>query len=365
MAYYLDLFSPETHEAFSRSMRDVSGFRPSQAGVAARVQAGDILVCYVTKVSRWAGLLSVQSGPFTDHSPLFQSPDPFTLRFRVEAVVWLPLELAIPIRDPRAWTQLSFTRGHSGRSSTWTGQLRSSLTRLDEEDGALLEALLRRQRDKPEAFHLTEEDRRRLTRPRVRAEARVSAASVPEDLPPLPETGTTRESLDIQALLAYIGARMKMRVWIPPHDRAAVVARQPDVASALVDRLPLNYDSEILKTVEQIDVLWLKGRAIQRAFEVEHTTSVYSGILRMADLLALQPNMDIHLHLVAPADRRAKVFQEVRRPVFERLERGPLSARCTYLSYDGVQKLASEPLLHRLQDDVLEEYQENIEDPKN
>ena len=75
--------------------------------------------------------------------------------------------------------------------------------------------------------------------------------------------------------------------------------------------------------------------------------------------------MDIHLHLVAPADRRAKVFQEVRRPVFERLERGPLSARCTYLSYDGVQKLASEPLLHRLQDDVLEEYQENIEDPKN
>jgi hypothetical protein len=26
---------------------------------------------------------------------------------------------------------------------------------------------------------------------------------------------------------------------------------------------------------------------------VEHTTSIYSGILRMADLLALQPNMDI------------------------------------------------------------------------
>ncbi len=29
------------------------------------------------------------------------------------------------------------------------------------------------------------------------------------------------------------------------------------------------------------------------AFEVEHSTPIYSGTLRMADLLALQPNMDI------------------------------------------------------------------------
>jgi hypothetical protein len=66
-----------------------------------------------------------------------------------------------------------------------------------------------------------------------------------------------------------------------------------------------------LKTIEQIDVLWLKGRAIKRAFEVEHSTSIYSGILRMADLLALQPNMDIRLHIVAPIPRRGKVFHEL------------------------------------------------------
>jgi hypothetical protein len=37
-----------------------------------------------------------------------------------------------------------------------------------------------------------------------------------------------------------------------------------------------------------------------RAFEVEHTTAIYSGLLRMADLLSLVPNMDIKLHIVAP-----------------------------------------------------------------
>jgi hypothetical protein len=42
---------------------------------------------------------------------------------------------------------------------------------------------------------------------------------------------------------------------------------------ALLDSLPLNYDETTIRTMEQIDVLWLRGRAIQRAFEVEHTTS--------------------------------------------------------------------------------------------
>lgn len=69
-----------------------------------------------------------------------------------------------------------------------------------------------------------------------------------------------------------------------------------------------------------------------RAFEIEHTTAIYSGILRMADLLALQPNMDIRLNIIAPSERREKVFQELRRPVFSLLERGPLSESCSFIS---------------------------------
>lgn len=45
----------------------------------------------------------------------------------------------------------------------------------------------------------------------------------------------------------------------------------------------------------------------------------------MADLLALQPNMDIKLHIVAPEARREKVFSEIRRPVFSLLDRAPLA----------------------------------------
>jgi hypothetical protein len=129
----------------------------------------------------------------------------------------------------------------------------------------------------------------------------------------------------------------------------------------MIDELPLSYDSTTLQTIEQIDVLWLNGRSIARAFEVEHTTAVYSGILRMADLLALQPNMDIKLHIVAPEARKGKVMNEIQRPVFSLLEKGPLSEYCTFLPYGSLQELSALKHLRYLSDAVLEEYAEGPE----
>src|SRR6266702_8205786 len=86
MAYYLDLFSPETHERFSSSARSVSGFRVRHRHIAGRVKAGDKLVCYLTRLSRWVGLLEVVEGPYEDASPLFvvEGSDPFVVRFKVK-----------------------------------------------------------------------------------------------------------------------------------------------------------------------------------------------------------------------------------------------------------------------------------------
>jgi len=369
MAYYLDLFSPETYEAFSQSDRSVSGFRVRQRNVAQRISAGDKLVCYMTKLSRWVGLLEVLDGPFVDDSPIFYpASDPFVVRFRVRADVWLPVEKSIPIHEEAVWNRLSFTAGQQRNSSTWTGKLRGSLVRIDDQDGAFLERSLRSQSLGGQAYPVDPGEYRRLTTHRVRRADKDVSVSVPEDLDEeeLVEEAATitviRESVRVQALLAEIGSRMGMEIWIPRADRSRVLAEWSGDHSAPLERLPLNYDDTTLRTIEQIDVLWLRGRAIRRAFEVEHTTSIYSGILRMADLLALQPNMDIRLHIVAPLNRREKVFQEVRRPVFSLLDRGPLSESCTYLSYESVRELAAEPHLSHLADSVLDEYEEEAED---
>jgi hypothetical protein len=98
-----------------------------------------------------------------------------------------------------------------------------------------------------------------------------------------------------------------------------------------------------------------------RAVEVEHTTAIYSGILRMADLLALQPNMQIHLHIVAPDERREKVLREIKRPVFSLLDHG-LYEKSTFLSYDSIQSIAWEKFLSHMSDTILDEYEEHAEE---
>ena len=100
MAYFMDLFSPETYEAFKRSNRDVSGFRLRHKNMADRVKPGDTLVCYLTRLSRWFGLLDVVEGPFIYNKPIFtESDDPFVVRFRVRPRVLLDIEKALPIHD--------------------------------------------------------------------------------------------------------------------------------------------------------------------------------------------------------------------------------------------------------------------------
>ncbi|HEV2578797.1 MAG TPA: hypothetical protein VGU25_16455 [Acidobacteriaceae bacterium] len=174
-----------------------------------------------------------------------------------------------------------------------------------------------------------------------------------------PQAPEVRQSFQIQSSLSKIGIKLGFKIWIPRSDRGRVAELLDERdRGALIESLPLNNDTVTLNTIEQIDVLWLRGRWIARAFEVEHTTAVYSGLLRMADLLALQPNMDIRLHIVAPDERREKVFREMQRPVFSLLERGPLSKSCTFISYESVGLIASMEHLAHMNDSIVEEYQE-------
>lgn len=367
MAYYIDLFSPETYEAFRSSPRDVSGFRLRQKTIATRVSSGDVFVCYMTRLSRWFGVLEVIEGPYIDSTPIFTpADDPFVVRFRVRPVIVLDPETSIPIHDSEIWKRLSFTRNLEPGSPAWTGKVRGSLTHLDNADGRFLEDEIKGQAlGGRKIYPLDDADIRKLATHTVNRTDKVIAVSVPEDPPAeeieAPVENEVRESIRIQAVVARIGIAMGLSIWIPKADRAAILKELNTGPNQLLDRLPLNYDDTTLRTIEQIDVLWLRGRAIARAFEVEHTTSVYSGILRMADLLALQPNMDIKLHIVAPLGRREKVFSEIRRPVFSLLERGPLADSCTFLSYDSLREVSNQKHLSHLSDKVLDEYAEEAD----
>jgi hypothetical protein len=363
--FFVDLFSPKTYERFLASDRSVAGFQANRRRAADRLQPKDILVCYLTQVSRWVGLLEIEGGPFqSDELRFVEHPlGPFTLRFRVSPLILLEPQRGVPAGESAIWSQLSFTRSVPKGSSAWTGPVRASLNRLREEDGRLLQRVLKEQAGAPKEYPLDENEHQLL----IPLKARRPEGNVSVTVPPAERDVADRElmaaslqvepreSIKVQALLTRIGATMGFQVWVPSSDRSRVLASWPEAQKSLVSRLPLNYDETTLRTIENIDVLWLNKRSIVRAFEVEHTTSIHSGLLRMADLLALQPNMDIKLHIVAPEARREKVLQEIRRPVFSLLERQPLAACCTYVSYEAVRELAAEQHLARLSHLIVED----------
>lgn len=374
MAYFLDLFTPETWRAFREMGGIVTGFRERQRRVAfERVRPGDIFLCYMTRLSRWCGVLQVESGAYYDDSPIHDDFAPYVVRFKVKPIVILENERAIPIYDDTVWSTLTMTKPYEKGIRGWTGFFRSSLNSFEEGDGRFLVDLLERQKTNPESYPLSEKDKRELARRRTiitpHREVEVEVSDDKEDeaiieskaLEPVP-THSARESIQVQAKVAQIGAEMGFYIWVPRSDKPRVLnCVPPKMHEQFLGELPLNYDDTTLKTVEQIDVLWLKGRAMARAFEIEHTTAIYSGLLRMADLLALQPNMDIRLHIVAPADKREKVLREIRRPVFSLLDRGPLYDQCSFLSYDSIDSLAEEQHLAHMSDTIIGEYEETAE----
>jgi type II restriction enzyme len=127
-------------------------------------------------------------------------------------------------------------------------------------------------------------------------------------------------------------------VWVAANDHARAWGGEP-LGTLSLPRLPrLGLDDESERLVRLIDVVWLSGRhRVAAAFEVERTTSVHSGILRMADLAALAPNLSFPMYVVAPRGRLPKVRRELARPALQALG---LHRRCGFFSAEALLESA-------------------------
>jgi len=82
----------------------------------------------------------------------------------------------------------------------------------------------------------------------------------------------------------------------------------------------------------------------------------------MSDLVAMQPNLNIPLYLVAPNDRRDKVITEINRPTFSRLE-PPLSEICRFIPFSDLRERLKqvEGIVRYLRPEFLEDLSESCE----
>lgn len=126
---------------------------------------------------------------------------------------------------------------------------------------------------------------------------------------------------EIQGWLRDLGTACGFEIWVASNDinRPYDGGRLADgCLQRLSDRLKR---SPSFDAIRLIDILWIDpgtGR-VAAAFEVEHTTSIYSGILRMSDLALGLEHDELSLFLVAPDTRESDISDQLRRPAFSRI----------------------------------------------
>ena len=109
-------------------------------------------------------------------------------------------------------------------------------------------------------------------------------------LQPVADQETSHE--EVQWSLLEMGASLGLDVWVAHNDRNRSFGGHAfQDAPRLKEALSRQFEPQVMSLIEHIDVLWMRGSRVEAAFEVEHTTTVSSRLLRMSDLITLHPNL--------------------------------------------------------------------------
>lgn len=365
MKYWLDLFTWRTWNEFLNEGGTVSGFREKRWHTVQQMRPGDTLLCYMTGISRFFGLLEITGKSYKGTSPIW-GEDIFPCRVPVQVVLALEPEFAVPVTELAA--QLSYFQNMKAPNS-WTGHFRGSPAEEKPQDAQMIITALREAQQAPISRPYDPLKLERAISKTYKTRSHDNEVTIPgasEDFDSYVGQGTDDVThSEIQWLLLNLGSEMGLNVWVASNDRGRAFQNQAfENVKGMLSSLPIRYDPAINKSIELIDVLWLKDKTIVAAFEIEHSTSIYSGLLRLSDLVALLPNINIPIYIVAPDERRTKVFNEIARPTFSIALKPPLRDVCQYISYSSL-KLALEEagrLISYLPPHFLQKYAERFEE---
>lgn len=134
------------------------------------------------------------------------------------------------------------------------------------------------------------------------------------------------EHSEMQAHLAKVGSALGYKVWIAQNDHKrewnGIKLGEFSIPSLDLPAIP----KQTAQTISLIDVLWINARnQIVSAFEVEKSTSIYSGILRLHDLSISITSHESRLYLVAPEKREKEIKAQLLRPSFQQGVHFPIS----------------------------------------
>lgn len=142
--YYLALFNYNTWNEFLEMGSSVYGTTLNKQKRMEVVEPGDFLLCYITKLSRFVGLLEITSKAYLDDHNIWEE-DIYPVRVNVQPIYILDAVCGVPIselkeelsifanlKNPKAWsgffiTSLNVFQEHDAKRIIWKLQERSKI----------------------------------------------------------------------------------------------------------------------------------------------------------------------------------------------------------------------------------------------
>jgi type II restriction enzyme len=136
-------------------------------------------------------------------------------------------------------------------------------------------------------------------------------------------------------MMVRIGLLLGHDVWVPRQDRNKEIEAER-IGEGCLASLEMVAPKRTLPIIELVDVIWLKKGSFSPValFEIEHSTTIYSGLLRLNDVLIdyAAPRVGI-----VSFEKRRNLFQrEIARRTFEK---SGLTGRCKFYNYKTIHAL--------------------------
>ena len=344
MAYWTDIFTLETWAQAAQNDYRVSGFpapTKKRGGYSTqtfqRVKPGDVLLCYCkSPAQRWVGALRVTGEAFRGNEPVWGLDETgevrYPWRFPVEPIITLDPQRGAP------GAEVATTLDVLKRLRRWGGFLQRSLNSVPDVDGERLLRILEAPRE-PEAIATPTTRRTRRRDPTAPERSHLEAQAQPFSLAPADSDDVAepepegRTHTEIQGKLRDIGIYEGYDVWVA--DRGTLWRGEPLGKACLAD-LPIVAAERTRSVMKNIDVIWFRAGAGHpvRFFEVEHSTTVYSGLLRFNDVMIDFPVAEAFI--VGDGERTLRKFErEISRRTFEH---SGLISVTKFLNYEVVRE---------------------------
>ena len=276
------------------------GVKPKSPSIRAvkEAQPGDPCVAFVSGQKLFAGLGKITRGYYYDKTSDFPH--------RVGLEVKLNLANGVRLDSTKNALQFIKDKNNPGKD------LRRAMRRIPLSDYEVIKAGLKSD-TQGESEKLAEREGHELI-------------SIP--IEPI-DTHTNDTHAKAEGALLELGNLLGYDTYVTADDRNKKYRDIPLAEIATLQELPNSIAQSILNTVRHIDVIWFKEELPEYCIEVEHSTDITRGLLRLYQLRGLKTSFMV----VAPAEARDKFEREIEKAPFHSIR-----DRFRFNSYDDLTR---------------------------